>query len=120
MAWLDAQAVETLYLTTISLAEMRYGIACLPEGVRRHRLHDRFEGEFLPLFRGRMLAFDEAATTAYAALRARARGQGQAIGDFGALIASIASAMGFTVATRDIAPFQVAGVAVVNPFDQTD
>jgi toxin FitB len=78
IAWLDAQVVETLYLTTISLAEMRYGIACLPDGRRRQRLHDRFEGEFVPLFHGRILAFDEPATTAYAALRARARMRGVA------------------------------------------
>jgi toxin FitB len=119
VAWLDAQVVETLYLTTISLAEVRYGIACLPKGRRRQRLHDRFEGEFLPLFNGRTLAFDEPATTAYAALRATARAQGRAIGDFDALIASIARATGFTVATRDTAPFAAAGITVVNPFDQT-
>jgi predicted nucleic acid-binding protein len=120
VAWLDAQAVETLYLTSVSLAEVRYGIACLPKGARRQKLCDRFEGEFLPLFHGRTLPFDEPATTVYAALRAQARAQGRAIGDFDALIASIASAMGFTVATRDTAPFKAAGVAVVNPFDETD
>jgi len=120
VAWLDAQAVETLYLTTLSLAEVRYGVACLPAGARRKTLHDRFEGEFLPLFRGRTLAFDEPATIAYAALRARARHQGQAIGDFDALIAGIASATGFTVATRDTSPFKAAGVAVVNPFEESD
>jgi toxin FitB len=120
VAWLDAQAVETLYLTTISLAEVRYGIACLPEGRRRQNLHDRFEGEFLPLFHGRMLAFDEPATSAYASLRAQARAQGSTIGDFNALIASIASVTGFTVATRDTAPFEAVGVAVVNPFDASE
>jgi len=120
VAWLDAQVVETLYLTTISLAEVRYGIACLPKGGRRRTLHDRFEGEFLPLFHGRTLAFDEPATAAYAALRAQARAQGRAVGDFDALIASIASATAFTVATRDTAPFEAAGVAVVNPFDAAE
>jgi hypothetical protein len=120
VAWLDAQAVETLYLTTISLAEVRYGIAWLPDGRRRQKLHDRFEGEFLPLFRGRTLAFDEPATTAYATLRVQARAQGLVIGDFDALIASIASATGFTVATRDTAPFEAAGVTVVNPFDEAE
>jgi hypothetical protein len=119
VAWLDAQVVETLYLTTISLAEVRYGIACLPKGRRRQRLHDRFEGEFMPLFYGRTLAFDEPATTAYAALRAAARAQGRAIGDFDALIASIAHATGFTLATQDTAPFAAAGITVVNPLDQT-
>jgi toxin FitB len=120
VAWLDAQAVETLYLTTISLAEVRYGIACLPKAGRRQKLLDRFEGEFLPVFHGRTLAFDEPATTAYAALRAQARAKGRAIGDFDALIASIASATGFTVATRDTAPFEAAGVAVVNPFAEAE
>lgn len=118
VAWLDAQVIDTLYLTTISLAEVRYGIACMPEGVRRQTLHERFEGEFMPLFRGRTLSFEEPTTTVYAALRARARAEGRAIGDFDALIASIAGAMGFTVATRDTAPFEAVGVAVVNPFDQ--
>lgn len=119
VAWLDAQALETLYLTTISLAEVRYGIACLPEGGRRQKLRDRFEGEFVPLFHGRTLAFDEPATAAYAALRAAARARGRPVGDFDALIASIASARGFMVATRDTAPFEAAGVAVVDPFDET-
>lgn len=119
VAWLDAQVIETLYLTTVSLAEVRYGIACLPAEKRRTRLQERFEGEIVPLFSGRTLAFDEPATVAYATLRARARANGRGIGDFDALIASIANATGFTVATRDTAPFEAAGAAVVNPFDQT-
>jgi toxin FitB len=117
VAWLDAQVVETLYLTTISLAEVRYGIACLPDGARRWTLEKRFEGEVVPLFHGRTLTFDEPASTAYAALRAQARRQGRAIGDLDALIASIATATGFTVATRDTAPFEAVGIAVVNPFE---
>lgn len=119
VTWLDAQTVETLYLTTISLAEIRYGIACLPTGRRRHTLHDRFESDFVPLFHERTLAFDGPATTAYATLRANARANGVAIGDFDALIASIAHVAGFTVATRDTAPFEAAGVAVINPFDES-
>ncbi|HEY8474768.1 MAG TPA: type II toxin-antitoxin system VapC family toxin [Natronosporangium sp.] len=118
VTWLDAQVVETLYLTTISLAEVRSGIACLPNGKRRRALHDRFEGEIVPLFRGRILALDEPATTAYASLRSRARTQRLAIGDFDALIASIATVTGFTVATRDTAPFVAAQVNVINPFGE--
>jgi predicted nucleic acid-binding protein len=52
--------------------------------------------------------------------QAQVRAQGRAVGDFDALIASIASAMGFTVATRDTAPFEAAGVGVVNPFGEPD
>ncbi len=70
VAWLDAQAVETLYLTTISLAELRYGVAVLPDGKRRQILHDSIEREVLPAFATRTLSFDEDATAAYAILRA--------------------------------------------------
>lgn len=116
VAWLDAQVVETLYLTTISLAELRYGIAALPAGKRRTRLRDRFETEFVPLFTDRVLAFDEPATLAYAELRANTGRTGRAIGDYDALIAAIAIQSGYAVATRDTTPFEAAGVAVINPF----
>lgn len=115
--WLDAQIAETLFLTTVTVAELRFGIAALPPGRRRTGLEDRFEGDVLPLFAGRILGFDEPATREYAALRARARQQGLAIGDFDALIASIAKVYRFAVASRDVAPFVTAGVReVINPF----
>lgn len=116
--WLDAQDVESLYTTTISLAEMRYGIAALPAGKRRRRLGARFEEEVVPLLSERILAFDNRATTAYAHLRSDARRSGRAIGDFDALIAAIALSRDMTIATRDILPFTAVGVPVINPFDQ--
>lgn len=116
VAWLDAQVVETLHLTAISLAELRFGIAALPKGRRRTTLRHRVEEQLVPLFEGRVLPFDEPASASYAAIRARARTQGRGIGDLDALIAGIAHSRGFTVATRDVAPFEVAGVGVINPF----
>ena len=104
IAWLDEQVIETLYLTTLSLAEIRFGIAALPRGKRATRLRQRFEEEVVPLFADRILSFDEPATGAYAELRAAARKVGHAIGDFDALIAAIAKASGFTVATRVTQP----------------
>lgn len=117
ITWLDSQAADTLFLTTVTVAEVRYGIAALPAGRRRDHLHTRFEQDVFPLFARRVLAFDEAATVAYAALRSEARRQGRALGDFDALIGAIARAQGFTVATRDTAPFEAAGVPVINPFE---
>lgn len=115
--WLDAQIAETLFLTTVTIAELRYGIAALPAGKRRTTLADRFESVILPLFAGRVLDFDEPATREYATLKARARQRGLAIGDFDAVIASIANAHTFGVATREVAPFKAAGVReVINPF----
>lgn len=119
LAWIDAQMIETLYLTTISLAELRFGIAALPEGKRRDTLHTRFEQQVFPLFAGRILPFDESASRAYAMLRAPARAAGQAIAPADGYIAAIASAHGFTVATRDTSPFEAAGLTVINPWTWT-
>ena len=79
LTWIDAQAIETLYLSTISLAELRFGIAALPSGKRKDTLHTGLEQRILPLFTGRILPFDAAASEAYAVLRVRARTEGKAI-----------------------------------------
>lgn len=119
--WLDRQVIETLYLTTITLAELRFGVASLPAGRRRDRLGARIEDEVIGAFTGRILAFDEPASVAYATLRTRARNrarnQGLALGAADAYIAGIVAAHGFAIATRDRAPFEAAGVAVIDPFD---
>jgi predicted nucleic acid-binding protein len=115
--WLDAQAIETLYLSSITVAELRFGIAVLPEGKRRDTLQTSLEQRVLPLFAGRILAFDLAAAQTYADLRARARACGQAIATADGYIAAIAAVNGFTIATRDSSPFEAAGLSVINPWD---
>ena len=116
LSWIDAQIIETLYLSTISLAELRFGVAALPEGKRRDALQGSLEARVLPLFAGRVLLFDEPASRAYAIIRARARTAGQAIAPADGYIAAIAAAQGFAVATRDTAPFVAAGSVVINPW----
>lgn len=116
LAWIDAQAIETLYLSTISLAELRFGIAVLPEGKRRDMLHSSLEQRVLPLFADRILAFDNSASQSYATLRARARVAGQAIASADGYIAAIAATHNFAVATRDTSPFEAAGLVVINPW----
>ena len=116
LAWIDAQIIETLYLSAISLAELRFGVAVLPEGKRRDILHQRLEQRVLPLFAGRILSFDAPASDAYATLRSRARAAGKAIAPADGYIAGIAATHGFAVATRDTSPFEAAGVAVINPW----
>ena len=114
--WIDAQAVEALFLSTITVAELRAGMALLPAGKRRAGLQQGLETRVLPLFIGRVLPFDLACTKAYAALMARARASGLAIASADGYIAAIAAANGLTVATRDTGPFEAAGVAVINPW----
>lgn len=116
LAWIDAQIVETLFISTISLAELRFGIAALPEGKRRDTMHAALEQRVLPLFAGRILSFDAPASQAYATLRARARSAGLAVAATDGYIAAIAATRNLTVATRDTSPFEAAGVAVINPW----
>ena len=114
--WIDAQSLETLFLSAITVAELRAGVAMLPAGKRRASLQQSLEKRVLPLFAGRVLPFDQTCTPAYAELMAKARSAGLAIATADGYIAAIAAASGLTVATRDTGPFEAAGVAVINPW----
>lgn len=114
--WLDEQPLETLYISVITVAELRYGVSLLPSGRRRNTLREEVENKVLPPFTGRMLAFDLPETQAYADLMARAQAAGCTIGMADGLIAAIALTHRMTVATRDTTPFVAAGVRVINPW----
>lgn len=116
--WIDAQALETLYLSAITVAELRAGIALMSAGKRRDSLHENLEKRLLPMFANRVLSFDMACTKAYAELLAKSRAVGLAIETADAFIAAVAIANGFTVATRDTGPFEAAGLKIVNPWDR--
>lgn len=117
LAWIDAQAVETPYLSVITVAELRYGFATMPEGKRRTIYHERLTHEVLPTFADRVLPFDVDASQAYADLMARARAKGTAIGTADGYIAATAAAHGLMVATRDTRPFEAAGLHTINPWE---
>jgi predicted nucleic acid-binding protein len=114
--WIDAQPLETLFLSAITVAELRAGVALLPVGKRRAGLQENLEKRVLPLFGGRVLPFDLACTHAYAELTAKARAAGLAVTAADSYIAAIAAANGFAIATRDTSPFEAAGAAVINPW----
>ena len=114
-AWLNAQTIETLYLSSVTMAELQFGIAALPKGKRQKLLMQAFEG-MVAHFNNRVLAFDADAARQYAdmAVRAKTRGRGLSMAD--GYIAAIAASKGFMVATRDTAPFEAVGVAVIDPW----
>ena len=115
--WLDRRVAETLYLTATSLAELLVGIEVLPDGKRKEGLTAAL-AELLPmLFGSRILPFDQQAAIAYAPVVSRARAGGKLIFVAGGQIAAIAAVRGFTVATRDTAPFVAAGLPVISPWD---
>ena len=117
LAWIDAQAIETLYLSAITVAELRFGVATMPEGKRRTIYQERLENEVLAMFADRVLPFGAAQAQAYAVLLARARLQGKAIAPADGYIAATAASRGLMVVTRDTGPFEAAGLTVINPWN---
>jgi len=118
VAWLDAQAIETLFLSAITIAELRFGIAAMPSGKRQTILRDRLESEVLPNFSERILPFNLVTSQFYSELMARARVSGKAIGTADGYIAATAAANGLAVATRDTSPFRAAGLKVIDPWSR--
>lgn len=114
--WLDAQEPETLYLTSVTLAEVLIGIALLPAGKRKRGMERAALALQAKLFAGRLLSFDREAAIAFALLGSRAAAKGFAISVADCQIAAIAAVHGFVVATRDRAPFLAAGVAMIDPW----
>ncbi|CAN0441104.1 unnamed protein product [Ectocarpus sp. 12 AP-2014] len=118
--WIDAQALETLYLSAITVAELRSGIALLTAGKSRTGLQENLERRVLPLFAGRVLPFDLPCTQTYAEIIAKAQKAGLAIAAANGFIAATAAANGFAVATRDTSPFEAAGATVINPWGKSE
>ncbi len=114
--WVDRQPTNSLYVSTITEAELRYGAAILPLGQRRERLHAEIEDMLRQDFAGRILSFDRAAAQAYATIAAARRAAGLPINHADCQIAAIARSNGASVATRDVNDFTGCGVEVVNPW----
>lgn len=113
--WLDEQAAETLYLSSVTIAELMFGIGALPDGKRKEKLADALDG-VMELFADRVLPFDVGAARHYAELAVKARAAGKGFLTPDGYIAAIAASKGFAVATRDTSAFDAAGVAVIDPW----
>ncbi len=116
LEWLNVQRTETLYLSTITIAEVGYGLHALPTGKRRRILEDRFDLFVRSGFAQRVLFFDERAARLYGELMARRRKLGQPMGVLDGQIAAIARASRFAVATRNVRDFEGCGLEILNPF----
>lgn len=117
LAWLDRQAPETLFLTTITVAELWAGIALLPPGKRRTQLQQALSGEILPLFDGRILEFGQDAASAFGSMFAKAKAAGHSMDFADCAIAAVAATHRHMVATRNLKDFAGAGIKLVNPWD---
>ena len=112
---MNEQVSETLYLTSVTLAEMLFGIAVLPAGRRRNTLTRALDG-LLELFDDRVLPFDTDAARHYTALAVAARNAGRGFPTPDGYIAAIAASRGFIVASRDTSPYEAGGLRVVDPW----
>lgn len=113
--WFNEQAAETLYLSSVSIAELMFGIGSLSKGKRRDKLATVLDG-VLELFGDRILPFDTKAARRYADLAVKARAAGKGFPTPDGYIAAIAASKDFSVASRDTSPFTAAGLAVIDPW----
>jgi predicted nucleic acid-binding protein len=115
-AWVQRQAPSSLYLTSVSVAEIKFGVGILPEGKRKRELGEFFE-VLMRLYVGRILIFDLDASSQYAEVGVAARAVGKTLPIADGYIAAMAFAKGYAVASRDQGPFLAAGLEVINPWD---
>lgn len=116
LAWLNGQNAADLYLTSISIAEICFGLQAMPRGRRRQLLVDRFEQFLTTAFESRILSFDQDAARTYGAIRGQRRALGRPMSNFDGQIAAIAKTRGFRLATRNTKDFEDCGLELINPF----
>ncbi len=114
--WIAARPRTSLFVTSVSQAEMLRGIAVMPRGKRRETLAVAAATMFEKVFEGRVLAFNSAAAHAYAEITSGRRAIGRPISIFDAQIAAIARSRGAAVATRNVADFLDCGIEIMDPW----
>ena len=118
LRWLAAQDPEVVFTTTMTQAEVLYGVEVLPAGKRRSRLFAAIENLFAHEFRGRILPFDESSARVFPKVVAHRDALGRPISQFDAMIASICRSRGAAVATRNVSDFEQCGVRIIDPWDE--
>lgn len=117
IAWMDRQDPATLFLTAITVAEILYGIARLPEGKRRSGLRELGVAVLQEDFAGRIISFDETAAECYADVVWERQRSGHPISMADAQIAAICRTLnGVTLATRNSLDFEGIGLDLTNPW----
>lgn len=116
IAWLNAQNALDLFVSTVTIAEIEYGLKVLPEGQKRWSLQQKFEWFITQGFEQRTLDFTVDAAHHYADILAHRRSLGLPMSVPDAQIAAIARTHHFKLATRNIKDFEECGLELINPF----
>jgi toxin FitB len=114
--WMRPQPITALFTTTITEAELYYGIALLPKGQRRRSLESVVEPIFAQDLAGRVLPFDSAAAREHADIAANRRRAGRPISEADARIAAIVRSRGAALATHNIDDFSDCDLKVIDPW----
>ncbi len=117
VAWVSTQSAASLFTTSITQAEILYGIMLLDPGHRREELEEAALAMFDEDLSGRVLPFGRDAAHAYAHVASERRRLGRPVSQFDAQIAAIARASGSAIATRNVADFEQCGLDLINPWD---
>ncbi len=114
--WFRAQRRAALFTTTITRAEILYGLGLLADGSRKQGLAAAIQAIFDEDFAGRLLSFDSDAADLYATIAVSRKGAGKQISQFDAMIAAVARSAGATLATRNVKDFVDCGITVIDPW----
>ncbi|MDD2326074.1 MAG: type II toxin-antitoxin system VapC family toxin [Alphaproteobacteria bacterium] len=116
--WIKHKDPADLYLSAITLAELRLGAVLLPQGKKRLALETWVEQAVLSSFQGRLLSFDGAASAAWAQLVAEDKKRGRPRPTLDSMIAAIALSHRLTLVTRNVKDFDGLGLKIINPFER--
>jgi predicted nucleic acid-binding protein len=116
VAFVKEQPLEALYISVVTLAEIRFGIELLPDATRRAALVDWLAHKVRPLFEGRVLAISEDVMVKWRLLVEEGRKAGHTFSQPDLIIAATAQHHGLTVVSRDTKEYQAARVEVFNPW----
>lgn len=117
LAWIEAADESLLYLSVLTLGEIRKGLAALPQSGRRSRLETWLEVELQARFSGRILPIDVAVADRWGVLAANAKASGKALSTIDGLLAATAIHHNLTVVSRNVSDFVRAPVQVLNPWE---
>ena len=115
-AFIAAQPLQSLYVSTVTLAEIRFGIELLPDAARRSELNDWLARKVRPTFEQRVLEITDEIMLKWRLLVEEGRKVGHTFSQPDLLIAATAQHHGITVVTRDTADYSKARVDVFNPW----
>ena len=115
--WIKAQVATDLFISVISLGELRVGFELLPLDIRRLRMQQWFLSEVVPMFQGRIVPVTQTIAERWGTLEAQSRKDGTNLGMADGLIAATALVHDLTLVTRNVKDFESLGLTLLNPWE---